>query len=96
MFQITASQFSLITSVFSFMIAALGATTLYLVQQRREVAVRFRGAVALLSVVAGISAYTYYRLLESWNQAFTLVNGVVIPSGHAFDDTARVGSADGC
>ncbi len=92
MLQITSHQYSMIASLFSFTIAAFGAATLFLIQQRAEMTPRYRVAVSLLSVVDALSALTYWRLLQSWDQSFGLTTGGPAATGHIFEDTVRIGS----
>ncbi len=84
-------QFTLIETVFSFAICAMGAATLFLIQQRREVAQRFRAPIAMLSVVTVVSGYSYVRLLEGFNRAFIVTGSAVQGTGQPFDDTFRFG-----
>ena len=75
--QITLGQYQLVYNFFSFTIAAMGATTVFLWLNRSEVAPRYRIAVTISGLVTFIALYHYVRILESWDSAHTIVEGTV-------------------
>ena len=87
--QITLGQYQLVYNFFSFTIAAMGATTVFLWLNRSEVAPRYRIAVTISGLVTFIALYHYVRILESWDSAHTIVEGTVQTSGKAFNDAYR-------
>lgn len=89
MIQLTVDQLNLVSNTFSFTIGALAITTVFFFLQRREVAPRYRLVVTILGLVTMIAAYSYFRLLEKWTQAFTVVNGVAQSTGLLYDDSYR-------
>jgi bacteriorhodopsin len=89
MYEMSLNQFELVVNVFSFTIAAMGAATAFLFLQRSEVLPRYRAVVAISGLVTLIATYNYFRLYNSWHEAFVLVNGVVKYTGHGYNDTYR-------
>jgi bacteriorhodopsin len=89
MSQMSVDQFTLVVNMFSFTVAAMGAASVFFFLQRGEVVPRYRAVVAIAGIVTLIATYNYVRLFESWNEAFTLVNGAVHVTGHAYNDTYR-------
>ena len=87
--QLTVNQLNLVSNTFSFSIGALAVATAFFFLQRRDVAARYRHVVTILGLVTMVASYSYVRLLEKWNQAFSVVNGVVQSTGLAYDDSYR-------
>lgn len=86
---ISLFQYSLIYNAFSFTLAAMAATTLFLWISRSEVAPAYRTAVTISGLVTAIAAYHYWRIFNSWEAAFDVKNGVVSTTGYAFNDAYR-------
>lgn len=86
---VTPFQFSLIYNAFSFTFAAMAAATAFLWLSRSQVSPAYRTALTVSGLVTAIAAYHYFRIFESWNQAYTLQNGVVTATSYAFNDAYR-------
>lgn len=86
---VTPFQFSLIYNAFSFTFAAMAAATAFLWLSRSQVAPAYRTALTVSGLVTAIAAYHYFRIFESWNQAYTLENGLVAATSYAFNDAYR-------
>ncbi len=86
---VTPFQFSLVYNAFSFTFAAMGAATLFLWLSRSQVAPAYRTALTISGLVTAIAAYHYFRIFESWTEAYTLQNGIVTATGFAFNDAYR-------
>jgi bacteriorhodopsin len=86
---ISPVQFDLVYNAFSFTIAVMGAATAFLFLNRSQVAPAYRTAISLSGLVTLIAFYHYFRISASWSAAFTLVDGVIKPSGVAFNDAYR-------
>ena len=86
---LTAFQYSLIYNAFSFTLAAMAATTLFLWLSRSQVADHYKTAVTISGLVCAIAAYHYLRIFESWEAAYDFSNGVVTATGVAFNDAYR-------
>jgi len=82
-------QFNLVYNAFSFTLATMGAATLFLWLGRSQVAPAYKTAVTISGLVTAIAAYHYFRIFESWNNAFHVVNGVVTTTGFGFNDAYR-------
>ena len=62
---LSAGQYDLVYNLFSFVIAAMGASLLFFVLVRGAVAPRHRMALTLSTVVVGIALYHYVRIFNS-------------------------------
>ncbi|NBQ52298.1 MAG: xanthorhodopsin [Proteobacteria bacterium] len=89
MTELTASQFSLVYNVFSFTIASMGAAFIFFLAARSQVAPKYRGALLISSLVVAIACYHYFRIFNSWNEAFNMNGNMYMPSGKPFNDAYR-------
>ena len=89
MIDLTANQFSLVYNAFSFTLAAMAATTLFLWISRSQVSHAYKTAITISGLVTAIAAYHYYRIFESWNAAYSVKAGVVTVTGVGFVDAYR-------
>lgn len=87
--QITVEQFDLVFNAFSFTIAVMGAATAFFWLQRSQVAPAYRTALTITGIVTAIALYHYFRIAESWDQAFVVLNGEITTTGKAFNDAYR-------
>lgn len=86
---LTSLQYSLITNMFSFTIAAMGAAFIFFLASRSQVLPKYRGALLISGLVVAIACYHYVRILESFTGAFTFTAGMYQPSGKPFNDAYR-------
>lgn len=86
---LTVGQYNLIYNAFSFAIAAMAATTLFLWLNRGSVAPQYRTAVTISGLVTAIAFYHYWRIFNSWGETFEVTDGVVTATGVAFNDAYR-------
>ena len=86
---LSAGQFSLVYNAFSFTLATMAATTVFLWLGRSQVAPAYKTALTLSGLVCAIAAYHYFRIFESWNAAYGLADGVVTATNVAFNDAYR-------
>lgn len=86
---ITAGQYQLVYNFFSFTIAAMAATTLFLWLNRSQVAKYYRPAITISGLVTFIAAYHYVRILDSWDGAYEVIDGTITATGVAFNDAYR-------
>ncbi|MFO7724856.1 MAG: bacteriorhodopsin-like [Oceanipulchritudo sp.] len=89
MTEITIGQYELVYNFFSFTIAAMGATTAFVWLNRSQVASYYRPAVTISGLVTFIALYHYFRIADSWSEAYTVVDGTLQASGKAFNDAYR-------
>ena len=86
---LSVGQFDLVLNAFSFTIATMGAATLFFWLGRAQVAPAYKTALTLSGLVTAIAAYHYFRIFESWDAAYTVVDGQVTMTGVAFNDAYR-------
>jgi len=82
-------DYNLIYNAFSFCIAVMGAATVFLFLGRSQVAPQYKTAVTLSGIVTLIAFYHYWRILESWEAAWVVKDGVVTDTKVAFNDAYR-------
>jgi len=87
--QLSYPQYSLIYNALSFVLAAMGAATVFLFLNRSQVALQYRSAVSIAGVVTMIALYHYYRIFQSFDAAYSVMNGVVTATGKPFNDVYR-------
>jgi bacteriorhodopsin len=87
--QISFGQYSLVYNAFSFVIAAMGAATVFLFLSRSQVSSKYKSAVTVSGLVTMIALYHYVRIFNSWDAAYSVLNGVVTATGHPFNDAYR-------
>jgi len=86
---LNVGQFDLISNAFSFAIAVMGAATIFLFLGRSQVAPQYKTAVTISGIVTLIAFYHYWRILESFEAAYSVSNGIVTATGIAFNDAYR-------
>jgi len=86
---IDPGQYLLVYNAFSFTFATMAAATLFLWFGRSQVAVPYKTALTISGLVTAIAAYHYFRIFESWEQAYEIRNGVIAVTGLAFNDAYR-------
>jgi bacteriorhodopsin len=82
-------QYSLVYNAFSFVIAAMAAATVFLFISRSQVSYHYKTAVTVSGLVTLIACYHYFRIFNSWDEAYTVLNGVVTATGKPFNDAYR-------
>jgi bacteriorhodopsin len=82
-------QYSLVYNAFSFVLAAMGAATIFLFISRSQVASQYRTAVTLSGIVTVVALYHYFRIFNSWTEAYSVLNNVVTVTGRPFNDAYR-------
>jgi bacteriorhodopsin len=86
---ISTFQYSLVYNAFSFTFATMAAATLFLWLGRSQVSSHYKTAVTISGLVCAIAAYHYWRIFESWEDAYTVTDGVLTVTGVAFNDAYR-------
>ncbi len=64
------AQFQTVYNVFSFALASMLFTSLFLLVSQGRVLPRYRQAIVVSATVCGIAAYHYIRIFNSFNEAF--------------------------
>ena len=86
---LTAGQFSLVSNAFSFGIATFAAATLFFWFGRSQVSHHYKTALTVTGLVTFIALYHYWRIYESWDASYDVVNGVVTATGYTFNQAYR-------
>ena len=86
---IDVGQYLLVYNAFSFTFAARAAATLFLWFGRSQVGPAYKTALTISGLVTAIAAYHYWRIFESWEQAYEVRDGVIAVTGLAFNDAYR-------
>jgi bacteriorhodopsin len=86
---LSADQYQLVYNAFSFTLATMAAATLFLWLGRSQVSTTYKTALTISGLVTAIAAYHYFRIFESWTQAYTVKDGVIAVTGYAFNDAYR-------
>ncbi|HZV85665.1 MAG TPA: bacteriorhodopsin-like [Brevundimonas sp.] len=86
---IDTGQYLLVYNAFSFTFATMAAATLFLWFGRSQVGQAYKTALTISGLVTAIAAYHYWRIFESWEQAYEVRNGVIAVTGLAFNDAYR-------
>jgi bacteriorhodopsin len=87
--ELSVNQYNLVSNLFSFAIAAMGASFIFFILVRSQVGKKHQMALTLTSLVVAIAFYHYWRIFESWGDAFTYANGVYTATGAGFNEGYR-------
>jgi bacteriorhodopsin len=87
--EISLGEYTLIYNAFSLTIAVMGAATIFFFFGVAQVAKPYRTAVTVTALVTLVACYHYFRIFDSWVAAFTVISGVIKPTGVAFNDAYR-------
>lgn len=87
--QLTFGQYSLVYNAFSFVVAAMGAATVFLFLSRSQISPSYKTAVTISGVVTMIALYHYFRIFNSWEASFSVTDGIVTATGKRFNDAYR-------
>jgi bacteriorhodopsin len=82
-------QYNIVYNALSFVIAAMGATTIFLFFGRSQMTAHYKAAVTVSGLVTLIALYHYVRIFNSWDDAYSVLNGVVTATGKPFNDAYR-------
>jgi bacteriorhodopsin len=88
---LTLGQYNIVFNALSFTIAAMGASFIFFLAARQQVAEKYRPALLVSAIVVAIAGYHYFRISQSWSGAFTLDldSRVYRPTGNPFNDAYR-------
>jgi bacteriorhodopsin len=82
-------QYGFVGNVFSFGLAVMASTTLFLWFMRSSVAPAYHMAITITGLVTAIAAYHYLQIMLSWESAVTVVSGEVVSTGETFNRAYR-------
>jgi bacteriorhodopsin len=86
---LSIGQYDLIYNAFSFGFATLAAATLFFWLGIGQVKPQYKTALVVTGLVTFIAAYHYWRIGQSWSDAYTLVDGVHVPTEMVFNAAYR-------
>lgn len=87
--ELDIAQFSTVYNMLSFATAAMFGSFAFFVMARQHVAEKYRMAVLISSIVVFVAGYHYFRIFQSWDHAYALVDGKYLPTGIPFNDAYR-------
>jgi len=85
----TMVQYELVYNFTSFVLAAMGSATVFFWFQTTMVARPFKNALLVSSMVTLIACYHYFRIFNSFNDAYAADAGKVTATGKPFNDAYR-------
>jgi bacteriorhodopsin len=90
--ELSDAQFQTVYNVFSFALASMLFTSIFLYISQARVLPRYRQALVISATVCGIAAYHYFRIFNSFNDAFgrTGTSGAfMLLGGEGFNEAYR-------
>ena len=75
------ADYNLLYNSLSFAIATFGASTVFFFCQRSQVAPAYKTSLTLAGLVCLIALYHYFRIFESFNDAYIFQDGLVKETG---------------
>jgi len=67
---LTQSQFDTVYNIFSLVVASQLFTSIFLLVSLKRILPRYRQAITVAAIVCGIAAYHYFRIFNSFTEAF--------------------------
>ena len=87
---LSAVQYELVYNMLSLAIAAMFASFAFFVMARQQLTSKYRPAMIMSALVVGIAGYHYWRIFNSWGDAYVLSEaGTYVASGQPFNDAYR-------
>lgn len=86
---LTMGQYSLVYNMLSLAIASMLGSFVFFVLARQQVTAKYRPALVMSALVVGIAGYHYWRIFDSWHEAYVLTDGLYVASGQPFNDAYR-------
>jgi bacteriorhodopsin len=86
---LTAAQFNLVYNAASFAIAAMFGAALFFFNAQAQVGPKYRLALLISAIVVSIAGYHYFRIFNSWNEAYSLKGNMYVSTGTPFNDAYR-------
>lgn len=86
---LSIAQFGIVSNMFSFTIATMGASALFFYLSRSSVAPKYRSALMVSGLVVSIACYHYFRIYQSWHEAYALSGDIFKATAITFNDAYR-------
>ena len=95
MFEVSDGQFQLVYNTLSFSLASMMASTIFFWSRIGGVHEKYKAALSITSLVTFIAAYHYFRIFNSWTEAYEYPSwsgNVTDPqlTGKPFNDAYRL------
>lgn len=87
--ELTQLEFNIVYNVLSFVIATMGAAAIYFFLSQNQVERDYKPALVYAGLVVAIACYHYFRLFNSWNEAYELSGDMYVATEHAFRESYR-------
>jgi bacteriorhodopsin len=89
--ELSTGQFSLVYQLFSIAIASMGASFIWFVTSRQNLAPKYSTAMLVSALVVAVACYHYVRIFNSWNETYALdvATSIYKPTGVPFNDAYR-------
>jgi len=88
--ELSAGQFQLVYNMLSMAIAAMLGSFAYFVMARQQLTPKYRPAMIMSSLVVGTAGYHYWRIFNSWDEAYAIsAAGTYVATGKPFNDAYR-------
>ena len=88
--ELTSGQYQLVYNALSLAVAAMLGSFLFFVMARQQLTAKYRPAMIMSSLVVGIAGYHYFRIFNSWHDAYQLsAAGTYVATGAPFNDAYR-------
>merc|ERR1712223_1055431 len=78
MYEMSDVQYQTVYNTLSFALASMMATTMYLWFRSTAVADKYKSAVLISGLVTFIAAYHYFRIFNSWVEAYSYSAGQIV------------------
>jgi bacteriorhodopsin len=91
MYDMTDTQYQAVYNTLSFALASMMATTVYLWFRSFAVQDKYRSAVLISGLVTFIAAYHYFRIFNSWVEAYSYPAGKLVDGAMVVEDPKLTG-----
>ncbi|MBM4290246.1 MAG: xanthorhodopsin [Deltaproteobacteria bacterium] len=86
---LSLGEYELVYNMLSLAIAAMFGSFVFFTVAQKQLTYKYRPALIMSSLVVFIAGYHYWRIFNSWESAYTLIDGAYKPSGKPFNDAYR-------
>jgi bacteriorhodopsin len=86
---LSMQQYSTVYNMLSFAVASMLGAFAFFVMGRKIVGKKYQLALVVSSLVVLIAGYHYWRIMGSWQAAYSLKDGMYVPTGEPFNDAYR-------
>ncbi len=87
--ELSLGQFNLTYNMLSFALATMFASFIFFILAQQQVEKKYQPALIMSAIVVAVAGYHYFRIFESWDKAYELVDGRYVATGVPFNDGYR-------